>query len=66
MELRRRRDLVRYGCRRLRAGNEWWWQRPLSVVRVETVAALRQLGHGGLARRVGKEPGKSQAKAPDT
>jgi hypothetical protein len=48
----RRRGLVRYGVRRLRAGNEWRWQRPLAEVRVETAAALRELGHAGLARRV--------------
>jgi hypothetical protein len=50
--LRIRRDQVRYGCRRLRAGHEWSWQRPLAVVRAETATTLRQLGHAGLARRV--------------
>jgi hypothetical protein len=49
--LHRRR--VRYGCRRLRAGNEHLWQRPLAVVRAETTAALDALGHAGLARLVG-------------
>ena len=47
-----RRLRVRYGSRRLRAGNEWWWQRPLAVVRAETATALRLLGHAGLARWV--------------
>jgi hypothetical protein len=48
--LRIRRDRVRYGIRRLRIGHEWWWQRRLELVRAETAAALRQLGHAGLAR----------------
>lgn len=48
-----RRQRVRYGVRRLRAGSEHWWQRPLTVVRVETVAALAALGHAGLARMLG-------------
>ena len=39
------RETVRYGCRRLRAGNEYRWARPLAAVRAETVAALRELGH---------------------
>jgi hypothetical protein len=47
--LRIRRDRVRYGIRRLRAGHEWHWQRPLELVRAETAAALRLLGHAGLA-----------------
>lgn len=50
MRLRSRRDRVRYGCRRLRAGTEYRWQRPLPVVRAETAAALEALGHEGLAR----------------
>jgi hypothetical protein len=50
--LRRRRDIVRYGCRRLRAGNGYRWARPLAQVRAETAAALRELGHAGLARWV--------------
>jgi len=52
MRLRARRDLVRYGLRRLRSGNEWRWQRPLATVRAETVGALRELGHPRLARMV--------------
>lgn len=50
--LRIRRDRVRYGCRRLRLGHEWSWQRPLALVRAETANALRELGHAGLARWV--------------
>jgi hypothetical protein len=50
--LRLRRDLVRYGVRRLRAGTEAWHQRPLAKVRAETAAALETLGHGRLARWV--------------
>jgi hypothetical protein len=50
--LRIRRDRVRYGVRRLRIGHQWWWQRPLALVQAETAAALRQLGHTGLARWV--------------
>jgi len=50
--LRIRRDRVRYGLRRLRIGHEWRWQRPLELVQAETAAALRQLGHAGLARWV--------------
>jgi hypothetical protein len=48
--LRLRRDLVRYGVRRLRAGTEAWHQRPLELVRAESVAALGALGHGRFAR----------------
>ena len=50
--VRIRRRLVRYGLRRLRIGHEWRWQRPLAVVRAETAAALQQLGHAELARRI--------------
>jgi hypothetical protein len=46
-----RRDRVRYGIRRLRIGHEWWWQRPLKLVRADTAATLRQIGHAGLAQR---------------
>lgn len=53
------RDTVRYGCRRLRAGNEYRWARPLAVVRTETAAALRTLGHAGLARVV-EPPGQME------
>jgi hypothetical protein len=53
--LRIRRDRVRYGVRRLRLGHEWWWQRPLELVRAETAVALRRLGHAGLARWVERD-----------
>jgi len=52
LRLRSRRDRVRYGCWRLRAGNEYRWARPLAVVRVETAEALRELGHVRFARWV--------------
>ena len=59
--LRIRRDRVRYGVRRLRLGHEWWWQRPLELVRAETAAALRQLGHERFARQVeGEVPGEKE------
>lgn len=53
-ELRRwlQRRIVRYGLRRMRAGTASWWQRRLSAVRVDTVSALRALGHEGLAMRL--------------
>jgi hypothetical protein len=60
---RLRRELVRYGCRRLRAGHEWSWQRPLTVVRAETAAALRQLGHAELARGIAMEPARTSSGA---
>jgi hypothetical protein len=59
MRLRDLRGRVRYGCRRLRAGNEYRWARPLAVVRAETAATLRQLGHAGLARVV-EPPGQME------
>ena len=59
--LRIRRDRVRYGIRRLRAGHEWHWQRSLELVRAETAAALRQLGHERFARQVeGEVPGEKE------
>lgn len=62
--LRLRRDRVRFGIRRLRLGHEWWWQRPLELVRAETAAALRQLGHADLARLVESAP--ATARVPGT
>ena len=53
------RGTVRYGCKRLRAGNEYLWARPLAVARAETAEALRQLGHAGLARVV-EPPGQME------
>ncbi len=50
--LRMRRNRVRYGCKRLRAGTENWRRQPLSVVRAETVAALLELGHASLGSMV--------------
>lgn len=51
-QLARRRSLVRYGCRRLRVGNERRLLRPLAAVRAETAALLRELGHARLSRVV--------------
>lgn len=52
MRRRLSRNRVRHGLGRLRAGNQWRWQRPLATVRVETAQALRELGHQRLARSV--------------
>jgi hypothetical protein len=60
---RARLGIARYGLRRLRTGHEWWWQRPLSAVRAETVRVLKALGHGRFAVLVDGAGGESSARA---